>query len=77
MSLITRREFIKKTTVMTAAALTSAGNLTDVEIKKQKYPNLIFVFPDEFRRQAIGFMNEDPVITPNLDRVCITRSGFN
>jgi len=27
----------------------------------------VFMFPDQFRRQAIGFMKEDPVITPNLD----------
>ena len=31
-------------------------------------PNLVFAFPDEYRRQAMGFRNEDPVITPNLDR---------
>lgn len=28
------------------------------------------MFPDQFRRQAIGFMNEDPVITPRLDAFC-------
>ncbi|MDP6040842.1 MAG: sulfatase-like hydrolase/transferase, partial [Candidatus Latescibacteria bacterium] len=33
-----------------------------------KYPNLIFVFPDEYRKQAMGFMNEDPVLTPHIDR---------
>ncbi len=32
------------------------------------YPNLVFVFPDEYRKQAMGFMNEDPVLTPNIDR---------
>lgn len=32
-------------------------------------PNLLFVFADQFRKQAIGFMNEDPVLTPNLDRL--------
>jgi arylsulfatase A-like enzyme len=31
-------------------------------------PNVVFVFPDQFRQQAIGFMQQDPVITPNLDR---------
>ncbi len=31
-------------------------------------PNLLIVFPDQMRGQALGFMNEDPVITPNLDR---------
>jgi arylsulfatase A-like enzyme len=31
-------------------------------------PNILFVFPDQFRRQAVGFLGEDPVLTPNLDR---------
>lgn len=31
-------------------------------------PNLVFVFPDQFRAQAMGFMGEDPVRTPVLDR---------
>ena len=31
-------------------------------------PNLVFVFPDEMRQQALGFMGQDPVVTPNLDR---------
>jgi arylsulfatase A-like enzyme len=35
---------------------------------KKRQPNLVFVFPDEMRQQAIGFMGQDPVITPNLDR---------
>jgi len=34
----------------------------------KRQPNLVYVFPDEWRRQAFGFMNEDPVLTPNLDR---------
>lgn len=31
-------------------------------------PNLVFVFPDQFRAQAMGFTGEDPVRTPTLDR---------
>lgn len=31
-------------------------------------PNLLYVFPDEWRRQALGFLKSDPVLTPNLDR---------
>ncbi len=30
--------------------------------------NLVFVVADEFRQQSLGFMNEDRVITKNLDR---------
>ncbi len=29
--------------------------------------NLVFVVADEFRQQALGFLNEDPVLTKNLD----------
>ncbi|MFN2203879.1 MAG: sulfatase [Caldilineaceae bacterium] len=32
-----------------------------------QHPNLIYVFPDELRQQAVGFMDGDPVCTPNLD----------
>lgn len=31
-------------------------------------PNLLFVFPDQWRRQALGVLGEDPVATPWLDR---------
>jgi arylsulfatase A-like enzyme len=32
-------------------------------------PNLVYIFPDQFRQQAIGCMGADPVVTPNLDRL--------
>lgn len=35
---------------------------------KMKTPNLLFVFPDQMRGSAIGFLGEEPVRTPNLDR---------
>lgn len=34
-------------------------------------PNLVFVFADEMRQQTPGFMQQDPVITPNLDQFTI------
>ncbi len=30
-------------------------------------PNIVYVFADQFRQRAMGFRNEDKVITPNLD----------
>ncbi|MCJ7549238.1 MAG: sulfatase-like hydrolase/transferase, partial [Anaerolineae bacterium] len=33
-----------------------------------KRPNLLFVFVDQMRGQAMGFLNEEPVRTPSLDR---------
>lgn len=35
--------------------------------KNEDRPNLLFIYGDQHRRQAMGFVNEDPVITPNLD----------
>lgn len=35
---------------------------------KNEKPNIIFFFSDQWRRQAMGFLNEDPVLTPNLDK---------
>jgi arylsulfatase A-like enzyme len=31
-------------------------------------PNILFIFSDQQRRHALGFMGEDPVRTPHLDR---------
>ena len=31
-------------------------------------PNLVFVFPDQMRSSMQGFLGEEPVMTPNIDR---------
>ena len=68
-SILSRREFLRRTSAVSAAvALSGAGCLGVRKSKGPKLPNLVFMFPDQFRRQAIGCMNEDPVITPFLDR---------
>ena len=33
----------------------------------KRKPNLLFVFADQWRRYAMGFMGKDEVITPNID----------
>jgi hypothetical protein len=46
--------------------------LVSVSCNKEKpgsHPNLLIVFPDQMRGQAIGFLEAEPVITPNLDRL--------
>ncbi len=35
-----------------------------------KKRNLIFVFADQWRADAMGYANADPVITPNMDAFC-------
>jgi arylsulfatase A-like enzyme len=37
-------------------------------VKNEDHPNLVIVFPDQMRGQAIGFIGQEPVKTPRLDR---------
>ncbi|MCF7567070.1 sulfatase [Sabulilitoribacter arenilitoris] len=37
--------------------------------ERENPPNLVIFFPDQWRAHAMGFMNQDPVITPNLDKL--------
>lgn len=61
-----RRDFMR---VMGAGAVV-LGTSPLLAIPQKKKPNLLYIFPDEWRRQALGFMGEDPVVTPNLDKLC-------
>ncbi|MCF7847419.1 MAG: sulfatase [Kiritimatiellales bacterium] len=59
-----RRQFVQTTaagTLFAAKQLNAAG-------RTPKTPNLLIVFPDQMRGQAMGFLGEDPVVTPHLDR---------
>jgi uncharacterized sulfatase len=40
-----------------------------IKQKEQEKPNILFIFPDQFRNAAIGINNQDPVMTPNLDKL--------
>lgn len=48
---------------LTTVALLSVGIANAAE----KRPNLLFVFADEMRQHSLGFLKQDPVMTPNLD----------
>ncbi len=37
-------------------------------IEDTQLPNLVIVFPDQMRGQAMGFSGEEPVMTPRLDQ---------
>ena len=53
---LTRRAFIN--------GMAGAGALRTATRKR---PNLLYVFPDQWRAQALGFLKQDPVHTPVLD----------
>lgn len=44
------------------------GCTAQAEVEQQR-PNILYIFPDQYRPQAMAFMEEDPVITPNIDRL--------
>jgi len=61
-----RREFLK--TVAGGLLGHSTIGKPAARAETSNSPNLLFVFPDQMRAHAMGFMNEDPAITPTLDR---------
>jgi arylsulfatase A-like enzyme len=66
MSDYSRREFVGTSLGAVAAAAAFGCGTSGGE--KTKPPNLVFVFPDQMRGQALGFLREEPVLTPNLDQ---------
>ncbi|MEK3854912.1 sulfatase family protein [Cytobacillus sp. FSL H8-0458] len=44
--------------------------------RRQK-PNLIYIFADQWRRQAVGFEREDDVLTPNIDAFALEGTIFS
>ena len=69
---ISRRQFLEKSSQLAtgAAALAAApGLLAGRQKPQQQRPNLLYVFADQMRSQAMGCSGNDQVITPNLDRL--------
>ena len=64
----TRREFIEAT-LGAASAVAATGAAAGCGTPTGRRPNLLYVFPDQMRGQALGFMEEDPVVRDHiLDR---------
>lgn len=64
---VSRRNFIKSAAAVTAGMTLIPQGLFSSCTRKGKRPNLLFIFPDQYRKQAMGFLNQDPVRTPNID----------
>lgn len=71
---LTRRSLLKSmaaTSVVAAGAVTTgctASKRSTQAPLNTKKPNLLIIFPDEMRTQSLGFMNQDPSLTPNLNK---------
>ncbi len=65
---ISRRQFLRQ--AGGAAALAALGECrpgTKGPSARRRGPNLVIVYPDQMRGQAMGFMGQEPVLTPVLD----------
>ncbi|WP_299017831.1 sulfatase-like hydrolase/transferase [uncultured Photobacterium sp.] len=69
-----RRDLLKGLAVTGAVAATPACSSLASKIapptsaQQTKKPNLLIIFPDEMRTHTLGFMNQDPSLTPNLNK---------
>jgi len=61
-------KFLRSLTV-SAMLFFMLSSCKEGEGQKKDQPNLLFIFPDQYRAQAMGFTGEDPVVTPNLDHL--------
>lgn len=58
-------------------ATTASSMIPFVDVEAQEKPNVVFVLTDQWRKQALGFRNEDPVLTPNLDKFASQAVSFD
>ncbi len=71
---ISRRDFLKTAGFGTASILLGSGltGCASKQLKNKSYskekPNLVFIFADQWRAQAMGYAGDSNAITPNLDR---------
>ncbi len=71
-----RRDFIRQTSILAAGLSVMPSLLQSCSGKKSK-PNLLFIFADQFRRASLGFLQEDPVYTPHIDKLAANGVFFS
>lgn len=49
--------------------LSACNQKQENEQVPDEQPNILFIFADQYRKSSLGFLNEDPVSTPNIDKL--------
>lgn len=62
------KSWIPRPGILLVSLLLMTGSLLMAQ-GQQRRPNILFILADQWRGQALGFLNDDPVLTPNLDRL--------
>ena len=65
---LTRRKMIQMASYTTLAGSLRGTEILGAPARQTSPPNILFLMADQWRRQALGFMKQDLVETPNLDK---------
>lgn len=76
---LSRREFLKGSVAVavTAGALAAIPGVTAATLVPERKPNVIYIFADQLRSQALGCYGDKQARTPNLDRLAAEGARFN
>ncbi|TKG95523.1 sulfatase [Puteibacter caeruleilacunae] len=67
---LNRRSFIRNTAMAGTGMMMMPSFLKAMEgFKDGERPNLLLIFADQFRKSSMSFLKEDPVYTPNIDKL--------
>jgi len=66
---VNRRDFLRTMTGAAAAAARPRLLWSDGPPASRRMPNILFIFPDQMRRHAMGCSGNEQVRTPNLDKL--------
>ncbi len=55
--------------IIAANILSAQAAIAENGIEKAKRPNIVFVFADQLRAQALGYAGDENVISPNINRL--------
>jgi arylsulfatase A-like enzyme len=61
------RKSLRRTALRLLLLIALGASIAHAAPPAAKPPNLLIVLPDQMRGQALGFLGEDPVLTPRLD----------
>ena len=78
--MVTRRTFLASAAGLAAGAALPAPRvhgLKEDTVANPSRPNILFVFADQLRAQSLGYVGQEAVATPFLDRFAAEGAAFS
>ena len=73
---VSRRQFVRIAGCGAAVSLAAAGDAQAARVKARPKPNVVFVFADQWRAQAVGYAGDPNARTPHLDKLSASSVNF-